>query len=78
MSAQATIARFQALQRSLQAAQDAEHPTMTSLTGEHSARYDGHVRGMRAGLQVAIDAITSELAIIAAGQRAAAAHAQPE
>lgn len=78
MSTLTMAGRLQALKRSLEAAQRTEHPTMTSLTGEHRALYDGHVQGLRAGLQVAIGAIESELLMIATGERAAAAHAQTE
>lgn len=77
MSAQSTIERLRALQRSLVAAQGAHHP-QTSLTGEFRANYDGHIRGLRAGLQVAIDAIDTEVAVIAAGECMAAVYAQPQ
>lgn len=66
MNMQPTITRLQGLKRSLEAARDCNnHIDMACI------------RDMNSGLQIAINAIESELRIIAAGERAAARFAQP-
>jgi hypothetical protein len=57
MNMQPTIKRLQGLKQSLEAARDTEHPIKMPL-----------IDAMNSGLQIAIDAIDSELRIIAAGQ----------
>ncbi|MGZ4819361.1 MAG: hypothetical protein ACXVZJ_12085 [Terriglobales bacterium] len=66
-----TTRRLEGLRKSLEAARDVAHPP-TPLTGVHLATYEQHLRGVRAGLQLAIDAIDTEIRVIAAGEAAAA------
>jgi hypothetical protein len=63
--------RLEGLKQSLEAARDVAHPP-TMLTGSHLATYEQHLRGVKAGLQLAIDAIDTEIRMIAAGDAAAA------
>jgi soluble cytochrome b562 len=68
MSTNPTIDRLEALKRSLEVARDVKHDTPQSIRDV----FESHVKGLRAGLQIAIDAIDTEVQMIQAGASAAA------
>jgi soluble cytochrome b562 len=72
MSTNPAIERLEALKRSLEAARDVKHETPAMLRGEYRAQHEFHLRGLTAGLEIAIGAIDSELRIIGASQRTTA------
>lgn len=78
MNTQTVAGRLEALKRSLMVAHAGEHPEPSGLDREHRALYDGHMQGLKAGLQIAINAIEAELRLVAVGEVAMAAHAQPQ
>ena len=63
--------RLEALRNSLETARDIEHPGLQSTRPEFREMHAMYLKGLKDGIQVAIDAIDAELRIIAAGQQAA-------
>jgi hypothetical protein len=56
-----TITRLEALKQSLTAARDTDHPSRKYLTGTTLEMHEQHLRGLAAGLQIAISAIDREI-----------------
>ncbi len=62
MSTLTAAGRLEALKRSLEVARDVQHTCPDSVRALH----ESHVKGLRAGLQIAISAIEAELRFIQA------------
>jgi soluble cytochrome b562 len=76
MNLNPAIERLEALKRSLEAARDVKHVTPSTLRGECRIQHEFHLRGLTAGLEIAIGAIDSELRLVRAGQATVASQNQ--
>lgn len=55
------IQRLEALKHSLEAARDTKHGALETLTGDCLKQFESHIKGLRAGLQIAINAVDDDI-----------------